>query len=78
MLLLCMSRWVRWLSPWRLRFSNGDRRELADMKKTMQGIGVVGIHHLGFIATRHPGPNWLIQAGRGPRGRGPRPLNSDR
>ena len=31
-----------------------------------------------FIAVGHPGPNWLIPADRGPRERGPRPLNSYR
>jgi len=31
-----------------------------------------------FNAGGHPGPNWLIPGDRGPRERGPRPLNSDR
>ena len=31
-----------------------------------------------FNVGGHPGPNWLIPGDRGPRERGPRPLNSDR
>ena len=31
-----------------------------------------------FNVGGHPGPNWLIPGGRGPRERGLRPLNSDR